>query len=108
MQRLNGSSPLASPRPGGPGYGKATPLSRVTEESAIPELASAYIQPESLEEDLLEVNTPRQSQDSKVPKVSTTLPRVESDLLKVDEEPSPKANGKKPEVVDESMKTIEI
>jgi hypothetical protein len=33
---------------------------------------------------------------------------VESDLLKVEEEPSPKANGKKPEVVDESMKTIEI
>lgn len=104
MQRLSGSSPLASPRPGaGPGYGKATPLSRVTEEAAIPELADAYIQPEKL----VEVETPRQSQDNKVPNVSA-IPRVESDLLKVEEEPSPKANGKKPEVVDESMKTIEI
>jgi hypothetical protein len=104
MQRLSGSSPLASPRPGaGPGYGKATPLSRVTEETAIPELADAYIQPEKL----VEVETPRQSQDSKTPNV-TSIPRVESDLLKVEEEPSPKANGKKPELVDEPMKTIEI
>lgn len=104
MQRLSGSSPLASPRPGaGPGYGKATPLSRVTEETAIPELADAYIQPEKL----VEVETPRHSQDSKTPTV-TSIPRVESDLLKVEEEPSPKANGKKPELVDEPMKTIEI
>lgn len=103
MQRLSGSSPLASPRPG-PGYGKATPLSRVTEETPIPELADAFIQPEKL----VEVETPRQSQDSKTPKVTTSIPRVSSDLLKVEEDPSPKANGKKPEVVDESMKTIEI
>ncbi|KAF5711671.1 glucan synthesis regulatory [Fusarium globosum] len=103
MQRLSGSSPLASPRPGA-GYGKATPLSKVTEETTIPELADAYIQPEKL----VEVESPRQSQDSKTPKVTTSIPRVDSDLLKVEEEPSPKANGKKPEVVDESMKTIEI
>ncbi|RSL99418.1 hypothetical protein CDV31_012184 [Fusarium ambrosium] len=102
MQRLSGSSPLASPMR--PSYGKATPLSRVTEETVIPELASANIQPEKL----VEVETPRQSSEGKAPKVSTNLPRVESDLLKIEEEPSPKVNGKKPEVAEDSMKTIEI
>jgi hypothetical protein len=87
-----------------PGYGKATPLSRVTEETVIPELASANIEPEKL----VEVETPRQSGEGKAPKVSTNLPRVESDLLKIEEEPSPKVNGKKPEVAEDSMKTIEI
>lgn len=103
MQRLSGSSPLASPMR--PGYGKATPLSRVTEEAPIPELESAMIQPEKL----VEVESPRQSNELKAPKVTTAaLPLVQSDLLKDREDEMPKANGKQPEVVGDSMKTIEI
>ncbi|CAM1508211.1 Fc.00g050590.m01.CDS01 [Cosmosporella sp. VM-42] len=105
MQRLNGSSPLTSPMR--PPYGKTTPLTRVTEESTIPELASANIQPEKL----VEVETPRQSDEHKPNRVGT-LPRVESDLLKDlnkdKENLAPRMNGKQPETADESMKTIEI
>lgn len=103
MQRLNGNSPLTSPMR--PGYGKMTSLSRVTEEATIPELASGIIQPEKL----VEVETPRQSDEGKAPKVDG-LPRVESDLLKLKdkENEAPKTNGKQPETADESMKTIEI
>lgn len=105
MQRLSGTSPLTSPMR--PAYGKATPLTRVTEESAIPELASAHIQPEKL----VEVETPRQSDESKAPKAAT-LARVESDLLKDKENEPPrmngKLNGKQPETGDDAMKTIEI
>lgn len=102
MQRLSGSSPLTSPMR--PGYGKAaTPLSRVTEESAIPEIASGIIEPEKL----VEVETPRQSNEGSSSKAGN-LPRVESDLLKDKENEAPKTNGKQPAVADESMKTIEI
>ncbi|KAK7430364.1 Cell wall assembly regulator [Neonectria magnoliae] len=109
MQRLSGSSPLTSPMR--PGYGKAaTPLSRVTEELTIPEIASGIIEPEKL----VEVETPRRSNESKgskaskASKASSTLPRAESDLLKDKDIEVPKANGKQPETADESMKTIEI
>lgn len=103
LQRLNGSSPLASPMR--THYGKATPLTRVTEEAAIPELASAHIEPEKL----VEVETPRQSDESK-PLRSGTLPRVESDLLKDRENEPPRmnGNGKQPATADDAMKTIEI
>ena len=88
--------------------GKA-PLSRVTEESTIPEIPSAEIEPSQL----VEVETPRGSEESKNPLRISTIARSESDLLKdkdkENEAPlSSKANGKQPVVVDDSMKTIEI
>ncbi|KAH6892324.1 hypothetical protein B0T10DRAFT_528143 [Thelonectria olida] len=103
MQRLSGSSPLTSPMR--PGYGKMTSLGSVTEEAAPPEIASGIIQLDKL----VEVETPRQSDDSKPPKAGT-LPRVESDLIKLKdkENETPKTNGKQPETADESMKTIDI
>jgi len=106
MQRLSGSSPLVSPMR--PMKGKA-PLSRVTEESTIPEIPSAEIEPSQL----VEVETPRGSEESKNPLRISTIARSESDLLKdkdkENEAPlSSKANGKQPVVVDDSMKTIEI
>ncbi|UNI18792.1 Cell wall assembly regulator [Purpureocillium takamizusanense] len=106
MQRLNGSSPLVSPMR--PMKGKA-PLSRVTEESTIPEVPSAEIEPSQL----VEVETPRGSEEGKNPLRISTMARSESDLLKdkdkENEAPlSSKANGKQPVVVDDSMKTIEI
>ncbi|GJN75421.1 cell wall assembly regulator [Purpureocillium lilacinum] len=106
MQRLSGSSPLVSPMR--PMKGKA-PLSRVTEESTIPEIPSAEIEPSQL----VEVETPRGSEESKNPLRISTIARSESDPLKdkdkENEAPlSSKANGKQPVVVDDSMKTIEI
>lgn len=104
MQRLKGSSPLTSP--GRRGFGKPAPLSRVTEEMVMPILADAEIEPTKL----VEVESPRSSRDLKstVTTTTTALPRRESDLLKDKENEAPKANGKKPEVLDGAMKTIEI
>jgi cell wall assembly regulator SMI1 len=102
MQRLRGTSPLTSPMR--TGYGKPPPLSRVTEEAAIPELSSAIIEPTKL----VEVETPRESEDSKFARAST-LARSESDLIKLNKEnESPKAAGKRPEVSDDTMRDIEI
>jgi len=100
MQRLSGSSPLASPMR--TGYGKPPPLGRVTEE-AIPEVPSANIQPSTL----LEVEEPLDEEDVKLPNLST-LARSQSDLLNVTENEGPKMNGKQPEVADDAMRTIEI
>ena len=105
MQRLNSSSPLTSPMR--PGYGKVPPLSRVTEEMGIPELATANIQPSKL----VEVETPNELPETafRAPRMSM-LDRVDSstDLLKNKENEFPKMNGKQPEVSDDAMKTIEI
>ncbi|KND93976.1 Glucan synthesis regulatory protein [Tolypocladium ophioglossoides CBS 100239] len=108
MQRLSGSSPLTSPMR--PIYGKPPPLSRVTEESTIPEIPSAEIEPSTL----VEVETPPASEDGKNALRISTLGRSESDLIKLkdkdkeNEVPSSKMNGKQPAVADDSMKTIEI
>lgn len=109
MQRLRGTSPLTSPMRAG--HGKLPPLSRVTEESTIPEIPSANIQPSKL----VEVETPRESEDNAPTTISgnkgpkATLTRVESDLIKLKdkENESPKA-AKQMQVTDESMKDIEI
>lgn len=108
MQRLRGTSPLTSPMR--PGVGKPPPLSRVTEEAPIPELASAHIEPSKL----VEVETPiRENPPAKGPRVSQ-LARSESDLIKLNSKdkenvsPPPQSNGKQPETVDDSMKDIEI
>lgn len=102
MQRLRGTSPLTSPMRAG--HGKLPPLSRVTEETTISEIASANIQPSKL----VEVETPRESEDNKGAK--STLPRVESDLIKLKdkENESPKTNVKQVPATDDSMREIEI
>lgn len=103
MQRLSGSSPLTSP--GRRAYGKAPlPLSRVTEETSIPELRSAVIEPTKL----VEVETPRGSEDDDKQPGKTTISRVDSDLLKDKENEITKANGKQPAIAEDTMKTIEI
>jgi cell wall assembly regulator SMI1 len=115
MQRLPGTSPLASPiRPGGT-YGRSSPLARVTEESSggpsLPPLPG--LQTNGLKAPkLVEVETPRPSEDG-APRLAA-LARIESvdGKGKENTNPSPlssvKTNGKQPEAVDDVMKTIEI
>ncbi len=86
------------------GFGKPPPLSKVTEEMASPALKDAVIEPSKL----VEVETPRDSEENKVGAKITTAARRESDLLKDKENEAPKLNGKQPETTDEAMKTIEI
>ena len=110
MQRLRGTSPLTSPMRAG--YGKPPPLSRVTEEATIPELASANIEPTKL----VEVETPRDSEESN--KHSKTTPaqpvvRAEPDLIKLKDNkenvsPGATTSSKQAKVEDESMRDIEI
>ena len=111
LQRLNGSSPLTSPMR--TGYGKPPPLSRVTEEMTIPELADAEIDPSTL----VEVETPADRESNVFtpqkqpaePKVAP-LARQDTDLLKDKENELPQLNGKQPALADDgdAMKTIEI
>lgn len=98
LQRINGS-PLASPRLA---FSKASPLSRVTEETILPELAGANIQPSKL----VEVATPNDD-IPKAPRVST-LARSESDLLKDKENEMPKINEDEAKISDGTMREIEI
>lgn len=105
LQRLSGSSPLVSPMRAAT-YGKA-PLSRVTEETAILEVPGATVEPSKL----VEVETPRQSEEDKTEHRASTIARTDSDLLKDKdkENDSPvQANGKAVDVKDDAMKTIEI
>lgn len=103
MQRLNGTSPMTSPMRRG--FGKPPPLSKVTEEMASPALKDAVIEPSKL----VEVETPRDSEDTKGGAKVTAVASSEADLLKDKENEAPKLNGKQPETAtDEAMKTIEI
>ncbi|KJZ71750.1 hypothetical protein HIM_08835 [Hirsutella minnesotensis 3608] len=107
MQRLSATSPLTSPMNG---YGKPLPLSRVTEETSIPEMPSAHIEPSQL----VEVDMDLEDEDERSGNALriSTLPRSEVSLLqdkhKENEVPSSKLNGKQPAVTDGMMKTIEI
>ncbi|PHH60655.1 hypothetical protein CDD81_1376 [Ophiocordyceps australis] len=105
MQRLGTSSPLTSPMR--TIYGKPLPLSRVTEESTIPEVPSAEIDPGMLADD---EHVVMNGFDNKNALRISTLPRSESDLLKDKGAvmSTLKMNGKQPAVIDQSMKTIEI
>ncbi|KAG5948462.1 hypothetical protein E4U53_006285 [Claviceps sorghi] len=109
LQRPSGSSPLVSPMRASV-YGKA-PLSRVTEETAILEVPvpGAVAEPSKL----VEVETPRQSQENKKElRISTTIAQSESDSLKDKDKENDnpaKVNGKAATVKeDDAMKTIDI
>jgi len=106
---LSGSSPLVSPNR--PTYPKPSPLARVTEETALPELTIPNGNPR---EKLVEVDTPRPSGEDAVtltPRLIALTNGVSGTAAK---EPvatnglSAKANGKQPATAEEAMKTIEI
>ena len=102
MQRPNGTSPMTSPMRRG--FGKPPPLSKVTEEMVTPITNDAQIEPSKL----VEVETPRDSQENKAGATMTTLAHGETDALKDKENEAPKPNGKQAATTDEAMKTIEI
>lgn len=100
LQRLSSPSPLSSPAR--PGFGKANPLARVTEEGSLAESAGAANGVNSAK--LVEVETPQPSEDgsSSDPKSSTTSEsKGKESVLKME---APTANGK----LADDMKTIEI
>lgn len=112
MQRFSGASPL--PSPNRPNYGKS-PLARVAEEGSAPiKLHTNGIRPEKL----VEVDTPRPSEDQKQNKTLDSLLEPITPITPIGEESSKKAenvnnlvNGtvKKATVEDDTtMKTIEI
>lgn len=104
MQRLSGSSPLASPRPG---LGKPSPLARVTEETSLPELEDGTLKPPNL----VELETPRPSEDNgkQNPSQTSLLPGSKSnkDKDKTIASPPP-SEDKGTEAAPEPMKEIEI
>ncbi|GJC93601.1 SMI1/KNR4 family protein [Colletotrichum higginsianum] len=93
MQRLGGTSPMASPIR--PGYGKSSPLARVAEETPLPDLEANGLKPTKL----VEVETPGRAR---------TTARGEGKENNNPAKTNGKANGKQPEVLEESMKEIEI
>ncbi|KAL2760810.1 hypothetical protein ACRALDRAFT_2024713 [Sodiomyces alcalophilus JCM 7366] len=104
MQRLSGSSPLASPRPG---VGKPSPLARVTEETSLPELGGGSLKPPNL----VELETPRPSEDNvkQTTSQASLLPGSDSNEDKGKEIASPPTSGNKgTEAASEPMKEIEI
>jgi len=114
MQRFSGASPV--PSPNRPNYGKSSPLARVTEESSAP--IKVHTNGIKLEK-LVEVETPRPSEDQKSNKTLEAL--LEPVSLDDDKENTKTgdynaknlgmANGsaKKTTVEDDNtMKTIEI
>ena len=119
MQRFSGASPVSSPNR--PNYSKSSPLARVTEERAPPiRLSTNGIKPEKL----VEVETPRPSEDTKDPQKAKALDSLLESSTPIDDDKenkkvdSPaKTNGltngalKKTATVeddDTTMKTIEI
>lgn len=101
LQRLSGSSPLASPMRPGP---KASPLARVTEETSLNELGISNGNGNVKADKLVEVDTPRHSGEE------NSAPRLAALTKGEDEADSPivKVNGKQPITTDEAMKEIEI
>ena len=74
MQRFSGASPV--PSPNRPNYGKSSPLARVQEESSAPiKVHTNGIKPEKL----VEVETPRPSEDQKTKNLDSLLDKVTLD-----------------------------
>lgn len=110
MQRLNTISPIPSPIR--PGYGKSSPLARVTEEAGASSPGSAA----KAGEKLVEVDTPRQSGEESKDAAPRLAALTNGEASAADESKGPDAqqangsavaNGKQPSL-DEAMKTIEI
>lgn len=101
LQRPNGVSPLVSPIR--PGLGKPSPLARVAEESALPEIQTNGLKPPKL----VEVETPRPSEDDV--KMHSEI-SIHEDRGKENTAPGAKVNGngKLTEVTEEPLKEIEI
>jgi cell wall assembly regulator SMI1 len=123
MQRFSGATPVASPNR--PNYPKSSPLSKVAEET--PALAAIKTDVSDLNGKLVEIGTPRASDEAKRSKVmSTLLDQVtlddEKENVKLDSTPSrdskseikdiklTNGNAKKQAMVEDesAMKTIEI
>ncbi|KAL0943895.1 glucan synthesis regulatory protein [Colletotrichum truncatum] len=113
MQRLGGTSPIASPIR--PGYSKSSPLARVAEETPLPDPETNGLKPTKL----VEVETPRPSEDNPKGSRASLLSHVdttpendgkenENPAGKVNGTANGKPNGKQPEVLEEPMKEIEI
>lgn len=113
LQRLSNISPIPSPIR--PGYGKPSPLARVTEEGGVATLGLKI--PNNLQprEKLVEVDTPRPS--GELDKENMAAPRLAaltngvtptSEQTILESPPRSHAEGKKPMVIEEPMKTIEI
>jgi cell wall assembly regulator SMI1 len=113
MQRFSGASPVSSPNR--PSYGKSSPLARVQEESSTPiKVPANGVNPEKL----VEVETPRPSEEQKQTKTldslleTVTLDDNEEDTKNEDpvkDTDSVDESTKKETVKDDStMKTIEI
>ena len=120
MQRFSGASPV--PSPNRPNYGKSSPLARVTEEGSTPiKIHTNGIKPEKL----VEVETPRPSEDHKDQKPNKIIHNLLDPATPVtpdDDKENTKAleskmkglgltNGsasKKAMVDDDTMKDIEI
>jgi cell wall assembly regulator SMI1 len=112
MQRLSANSPVASP--GRPGFGKSSPLARVTEEVPVPLAELTNTNGLKPAEKLVEVETPRHSgEENKAPRLAalengegsaagSSSPTTSEKIR------SPKANGKLPAVLEDGLKTIEI
>ncbi|KAI1377454.1 cell wall assembly and cell proliferation coordinating protein [Hypoxylon crocopeplum] len=95
LQRLSSPSPLGSPNR--PGFGKPSPLSRVTEETALPEPklnTNGIKQPK-----LVEVETPRPSDEVKQAESKGKDPMPLKAAM---------TNGNVSQELEEGMKTIEI
>jgi cell wall assembly regulator SMI1 len=70
MQRFSGASPVASPNR--PNYGTSSPLARVKEEASVP-LKVQTNSNSSMDEKLVEIGTPRASDEEKRQKTLETL-----------------------------------
>ncbi|RCI16967.1 hypothetical protein L249_2064 [Ophiocordyceps polyrhachis-furcata BCC 54312] len=105
------SSPLSSPMHAPP-HLKPLPLSRVTEETSIPEMPSAEIEPSQLVEvNVMDDDDDEDDEDD----VDTVMARGKNALRistvvcpDADGMLSPKVNGKQPAMADGMLKTIEI
>ncbi len=109
MQRLNSISPIPSPIR--PGYGKPSPLARVTEEAPAP-LSVAVPNIKALEK-LVEVDSPRPSgEENAEPSKAHALPNGDSPAA--EQKPAAKSNtdsklnGEQTAELEDAMKTIEI
>jgi cell wall assembly regulator SMI1 len=113
MQRFSGASPVSSPNR--PNYSKSSPLARVTEEGGVMPIKINTNGSSNLSGKLVEVSTPRASDEEKRSKTLESL--LEPVTLEDNKENAKAGDSVKPingsvqkqaTVEDDSMKTIEI